>query len=107
MTSRERIEYLVKLAGGRAEMSRKLGVKYQTINSWYSSGKVSMSCINCIHALLPWINLNWLVYGEGDIELYGKEHKRLLSNLESLERESDMLKTAINDKINELKKYNL
>lgn len=105
MTSKERIEYLVNLAGGRAEMSRKLGVKYQAINSWYSSGKVSMSCINSIHSLLPWISLNWLIYGEGDVEIYGKEHKRILGSLESLERESEMLKSAISEKIEEIKKY--
>lgn len=88
-------------------MSRMLGVKYQNINSWYASGKVSMSCVNCIHAVLPWISLNWLIYGEGDIEIYGKEHKKVLESLENLEKESDALKKEITEKIKELKKFTI
>lgn len=107
MNSKERIEYLVKLAGGRAELARKLGMKYQNINSWYISGKVSMSCVRCLHSVLPWINLNWLIFGEGDIEVCGKEHKELLASFEALSDENDKLGVVLKEKINELKKYSL
>lgn len=105
MTSKERIDYLVRLAGGRAEMSRKLGVNYQDVNSWYVRGKVTMSCIDSFHQIFPWLNLHWLIYGEGDVELYGKERDKVLKSLEALEKESMAFKDALNKKINEIKEY--
>lgn len=107
MTSKERIEMVVKAIGGRSALAKKLGVRYQTINSWYSTGNVSMPCVRAIHSVLPWVNLNWLIFGEGDMYLNGKESKRLKKSLEDVMRESERLKRVLNDKINELEKYEL
>lgn len=107
MNSRERIEMLVNAIGGRSEMARRLGVGYQNINSWYATGKVTMACVKSIHALLPWVNLNWLIFGEGDADIYGKEHTKMVESFESLLEENDKLKKIIEENITSLKKYDV
>lgn len=107
MTSKERIEMVVNAIGGRAVLAKKLGVRYQTINSWYTAGIISMPCVKAVHSVLPWVNLNWLIFGEGDMYIYGKESKRLKKTLEDVMHESEQLKKILKEKINELETYEL
>lgn len=107
MSSKERLEILVKAVGGRAALAKKLGVRYQTVNSWYSTAKISMSCVNAIHKALPWVNLNWLIFGEGDMDFYGEQHEQLIMSFEEIRKENERLKNVITNKIEELKKYDL
>lgn len=107
MTCSERIKFLVDAVGGRTALAKRLGVRYQSVNSWYNSKSVSMACARSIHAVLPWVNMNWLIFGEGDMDFYGSEHKKLLEAFKSANSETERLNALLKSRIAELESYNI
>lgn len=101
MTEEERIKYVVDQVGGRAKCARLLGLRYQAINHWYKNGCVSMACIRSIHRLLPWVSLNWLVFGEGEIRIPEANDKIRRDELRGILNKVTELQTTIKQKIDD------
>lgn len=66
-----------------------------------------MSCVKSLHSALPWVSMNWLIFGEGEMDIYNKEHSDLKKSFDNLMALNDELRKQLDKKIKELKHYEL
>lgn len=79
MSIRERIKYLIELAGSQTKFARATDISVQTIAKFTSvEGHVRSDTLESILKSYPNLNARWLICGEGEIWMDGQAPNTIL-----------------------------
>lgn len=103
---KDRIRKVIDAAGGRMAFSRSIGVSYTVVSGWYN-GRMCTNLLRAVHKTFPWVSLNWLMYGEGEMYLPKKKGELQYESLVAIKEKAEILIKEVDSKLVELKKLEI